>query len=335
MSRLERLYLIDAAIRSNRFPHIASLAGEHEVTPRTIKADLRYLKDRVHAPLKHDRRRGGYVYTDTSFVLPRLILTEREIEAIRRALRAAQELGGVAGDAEALALLAARVGGLSTGTSAGPTVAGGSRLAASALIPAALLGEMEHATRRRCRVALRYLGAHRGAETERTVQPWHLYLVEGEWYVTGFCELRQTQRDFHLSRVVEWKTLAEEGSFRVPEGFDGGAYVRAALGVRHGEPGVTVRVRFTPYQSRWISERVYHPSQVLETLPDGSTILSMTVTGIWEARRWALGFGAEAEVLEPQKLRDELFEELEKLREIYARSSEGSSGSLRARSMEE
>jgi predicted DNA-binding transcriptional regulator YafY len=334
MSRLERLYKIDAAIRSGRYPGVLVLSQEHEVKERTIKADIRYLKQRVHAPLRHDRGRGGYHYTDTSFVLPRLILTDGEIAAVQRALRAAQEFGGVAGDVEALELLASRVAGVTTLQQSGPTVAGGSRLTASALVSAELLAEIERARQRRCRVMLRYHGAHRGEETERTIQPWHLFLVDGEWYVTGFCEDRKAQRDFHLSRIQEAKVLTEEGAYRVPQGFDGAAYVRSALGVRHGEPPVTVTVRFSPYQSKWIAERTYHPTQTLTPQPDGSTLLTMTVTGTWEVRRWVLGFGAEAEVLEPQSLRDELQDELKKLRKIYAGSAEGALGALSPRSME-
>jgi predicted DNA-binding transcriptional regulator YafY len=328
MSHLERLCLIDAAIRSNRYPSIASLAGEHEVTERTIKADIRYLKQRVHAPLKHDRKRGGYHYTDTSFVLPRLILTEHEAKAVRRALRAAREFGGVSGDAEALALLMARIGDIPPMGEGGPTVVGGSHLIPEAMVSEPLLGALEHAVARRRRVDLRYDGAHRGEITERTLQPWHLFLVEGEWYVTGFCERSQAQRDFHLSRVLEWRLQAEEGSYRIPPDFDGDAYVRSAFGVRHGEPLVMVRIRFTPYQARWIRERRYHPTQQLEAQPDGSVILTMTVAGTWEVRRWVLSFGAEAEVLEPTSLCVELAEVAKNLQKIYASTPEGSPDAL-------
>ena len=36
----------------------------------------------------------------------------------------------------------------------------------------------------------------------------------------------------------------------------------------------TVRIRFTPYQSRWIRERQYHSSQTLEELPDGGVLMT-------------------------------------------------------------
>ena len=87
--------------------------------------------------------------------------------------------------------------------------------------------------------------------------------------------------------------------------------------VRHGEELVTVRVRFSPYQSRWIRERRYHPSQQIEELADGALILTLRVAGIQEIKRWILGYGAHAEVLEPASLRAAIVEEAKKVAEIY------------------
>ena len=78
-----------------------------------------------------------------------------------------------------------------------------------------------------------------------------------------------------------------------------------------------VRIRFSPYQARWIRERRYHESQVNEEQPDGGLIVTLRVAGTEEVRRWALGYGAEAEVLEPASLRAALAEEAKKLAKIY------------------
>ena len=110
----------------------------------------------------------------------------------------------------------------------------------------------------------------------------------------------------------------ETAAFLTPPDFDAPHYVKQAFGMRHGEPLVTVQVRFTPYQSRWIRERIYHPSQTLAELPNGAgLILTMKVTGTFEVRRWVMSFGAEAEVLEPAALRQEIAEEIKKLGKIY------------------
>ncbi len=42
---------------------------------------------------------------------------------------------------------------------------------------------------------------------------------------------------------------------------------------------------------------------------DGSIEFTMSVADLWEVKRWLIGFGSDAEVLEPQQLRKEIEEQ--------------------------
>ena len=53
-------------------------------------------------------------------------------------------------------------------------------------------------------------------------------------------------------------------------------------------------------QAPYIRERTWHPSQKIEAEPGGSIILTR------EVKLWLIGFGVEAEVLEPAELRDDV-----------------------------
>ncbi|MBM2838724.1 MAG: hypothetical protein HW415_1349 [Deltaproteobacteria bacterium] len=44
---------------------------------------------------------------------------------------------------------------------------------------------------------------------------------------------------------------------------------------------------------------------------DGSIILEIKTSGWWDVKKWILSFGAEAEVLEPEGLREEIRKEFE------------------------
>lgn len=55
-----------------------------------------------------------------------------------------------------------------------------------------------------------------------------------------------------------------------------------------------------------IRECTWHRSQKIEDELDGSIILTLPVTDLWEVKHWLIGFGAEAEVLEPAELRDDV-----------------------------
>ena len=94
----------------------------------------------------------------------------------------------------------------------------------------------------------------------------------------------------------------------------------SAFQLIHGEPQL-VRIRFSPKQAPYIVERQWHPSQKLETLSDGSIILSLMVASLWEVKRWLLGWGQDAEVLKPQRLRDDCSLELCGLSSQYERDT--------------
>jgi predicted DNA-binding transcriptional regulator YafY len=93
--------------------------------------------------------------------------------------------------------------------------------------------------------------------------------------------------------------------FEIPEDFDIEAFTRTAFNMIWGEIQ-EVKIRFSAAQAPYIRERTWHPSQKIKTEPNGSIILSLIVAGLGEVKFWLIGFGAEAEVLEPAELRDEV-----------------------------
>ena len=73
----------------------------------------------------------------------------------------------------------------------------------------------------------------------------------------------------------------------------------------------------------YIRERIWHPSQELEELPDGRVVLRLRAGGFYEIRSWVLSFGAAAEVLEPEELREAVREEMGTALELLRKGSEG------------
>lgn len=292
-----------------------------EVTERVAYDDRHYLLHRLHAPLKTSRQHGGWYYSDDTFVLPFLALTERDAATLRRTLLAAEEYLSAA-DAEAVHRIAERLTSyIPARMPAVPErVRGSIRLLHP--ISSELLVDCEEATLHRRRIHMVYHGANRNEVTDRIVQPYFLIFSNGEPYLITWCEWRQAIRTFALGRIRHYRVLPEDHAFVLPLDFDLDAYLARGLALRHDEELVTVRVRFSPLQARWIRERRYHESQQTEELADGSLLFSMEVAGTEEARRWLLGYGAEVEVLEPASLRAEFVEEAKKLRKIYGAAAE-------------
>lgn len=320
MSQTERLYWIDSQIRTKAYPNADTVAGQFGVSTRTAYADRDYLKERLHAPLCFDRQRGGWNYSDHTFVLPLLALTVREAAALHRTLLIAHEYLGAL-EAEPVRLLAERLAQYLPELRQGggdESVSGALHPSSNVSAPVALLQDCRDAIRTRRRIRLLYYSVGRDALWDRVVQPYHLRNHSGEEYLVAWCERRQDWRVFFLGRMREWHVQEPEGAFVTDPAFDAEAYFRQGLALRHGEAVVEVIVQFTPYQARWIRERRYHPTQQTEDLPNGGLRLSLRVAGTFEVKRWLLGYGAEVEVLEPAALRDEIAADTKKLAQIYA-----------------
>ena len=82
-------------------------------------------------------------------------------------------------------------------------------------------------------------------------------------------------------------------------------YLGDAWGILRGDL-VTVRVVFARGLAPYIRERLWHPSQKVRDLADGRVEMTLIVADTLEVRRWILGFGVEAEVVAPARMKEEL-----------------------------
>lgn len=150
---------------------------------------------------------------------------------------------------------------------------------------------------------IRHYSPQRDEETAREIDPYHLTWFDGGLYLIAWCHLRQAMRIFAVERIRELAVLRR--SFSVHPDFDAGAYLGKAWGIVQGEL-VTVKVVFAKSLARYIRERLWHPSQKLHDLPDGRLEMTLQVADTLEVRRWTLGYGVQAEVVEPASLREAL-----------------------------
>ena len=80
--------------------------------------------------------------------------------------------------------------------------------------------------------------------------------------------------------------------------------MRAAWDVVGDDTPVDITIRFDPRVAQRVAETRWHPSQVAQVEADGSLLWRARISGILEVRSWILGWGPDAEVLEPTELRD-------------------------------
>src|SRR5713101_308069 len=165
------------------------------------------------------------------------------------------------------------------------------------------LSLIQKAMLERRRLDMRYYSMSRDEENRRQVDPYHLTVFDGGFYLVGYCHLRKTERIFAVDRIRELRMLPVR--FTVRLGFNAEEYLSHAWGIIKGEI-VPVKVVFSRKAARYIRDRMWHPSQKLRELPGGRLELSLRVADTLEVRRWILGYGPDAEVVEPAALRETL-----------------------------
>ncbi|TKK79060.1 YafY family transcriptional regulator [Herbidospora galbida] len=218
MNRTDRLYALVEELRavSPRPRSARELAERFEVSVRTIERDVAALQE-ARVPIYAEfGRRGGYVL-DKRMSLPPLNFTPEEAVAIavalsheelpfaeqaRSALRKVME-AMPDGEGERARALAERVQLIrEDDRPAGPI--------ATVVDQAVLTGGV---------LRIGYADA-KGVPTEREVEPGvFVGNRRGEWYLVGWCRLREAVRVFRLDRIVGAEATGERAPARPPATF--------------------------------------------------------------------------------------------------------------------
>ena len=147
------------------------------------------------------------------------------------------------------------------------------------------------------------------------IDPLHFFEHQGGLYIfvnaTSFGDIRILA----LERIKKVKEVSGE-KFNYPEDFDPEARMKHAFGLVSDDP-LAVEIWFSANQARYIRERIWAVGQEIIEQDDGSIILKMQTSGSFEIKKWVLGYGAEAEVLGPNELRDDINQETKRLAKRY------------------
>lgn len=317
---LVRMYYLDEQLRKNKYPNCTSLASYFEVHRKTIQRDVDYMRDMLGAPIEYDKKKKGFFYRENWVFLPSAFLEKEEAEALKATKKVLSQYSGTPYYEEVSRALDKVLqylpGAFEDGDLFGvysfeqPT---GHHEFSSHFVT------LEDAIRQKLKVRIAYDAHSSGAVTERIIHPYRLHYSHGAqtWYLVAHCELRKGMRTFVVGRIKKLQLLKEH--FDMPSDFSVDEYLSKTFDQVVGETEQEVSIRFSAYQAPWIKERQWHPTQQIEEHGDGSITVRFQVSGLDAIKRWVMRYGKEAEVLEPQKLRDMVRNEVREMGEAYGR----------------
>lgn len=304
---LERLRRIHEEIAGERYPNTARLATLCERNERTIKRDLREMRDTHRAPLVFCRRRRGFFYSQPGWTLPPVQLSEGDLLAFFTAEHALKSTGRTPEATLLRSSLAKLAAYLPEQVSVDIANLGDAltfQAAPHTTVAPEVLNLLARAAAERRTIEFDYYSQHRGEQTHRRADILLLHNFAGDWYAIAFDHLRGEVRDFHAGRISLLQITNK--FFQQPEGWNPSAYLQRGFYMTRGGKLTTVSIVFDAYQARWMRERqMFHSEERREELPNGELRLSFPVgtNGLEAVARFCLAYAGHARAERPAALR--------------------------------
>jgi predicted DNA-binding transcriptional regulator YafY len=311
MSLLERIYYFHARIENNRFPNSGDLVREFEVSSATAHRDIAYLRDRLLAPLDFSQKNNGYCYTEEGFRLP-FEDTPRLILLLGMLQKMANETGLT--ELPELQKLQNKLKELVSTDNQDIDDLVHCEWVETEPVEAKVFADVLSGLLNSTSLRITYR-APTDKASERLIDPLKLVNYQGRWYILAWCCLRESRRMFHLARIIKTETTNTKTNHTL---FPDDDWLSGSFGIFKGDPSdrYTAQILFTETAADIVRYQHWHPKQNISETKEG-LVLSLPVTDDRELLMKILQFGHQARILQPEKLKQKIQSEIEKMINQY------------------
>lgn len=295
---LNRLFKIVYFLLENGKSTAPELAEKCEVSIRTIYRDLDAISD-AGIPIYATPGKGGGIFLSDDYILDKSMLSEKEKEQMLMALQGLSATGEEKTD-ELLSKLSALFHMKSTDWIE-VDFSGWVKNAPGQDIFAAV----KQAVLDRHIISFSYFNS-KGVLVSRSVQPVKLIFKSGDWYLYGFCLLRNDHRFFKLTRMKDLIITEETFIRKIPDNPE----IKTEI---QSYDTVSVDLKFSPQAAFRVYDEFTSVTKdrednlyVTVDLPDNEIMYSYLLT-----------FGDHVEVLSPKYVREEIIKKLEMILKKY------------------
>jgi proteasome accessory factor B len=316
----ERMLALHQLIAARKYPNTARIAREFEVSRKTVKRDVEWMRVHWNLPIEYDRERHGYFYSRQVTRFPGVpTVTEADMFALLVAHKAVEQYSGTP-FYKPLQMAFQKLTGQLNSTERYSLQDYEGVLSFRPFAPeVADMERFEVVTRAiQQRRALRFLYRKPGEKSAsgRHIHPYHLTCNDNRWYLIGHDVDRCDTRTFVLARMTGSAEACE--GFQKPKDFSVENYLRGSFTVMKGHGDFEVVVEFDAWATDQLRGRLWHSTQRVTELPGGGSHLVMHLSGLEEVERWVLSWGTHATVIKPDILAQRIGKIVQELAGRYA-----------------
>ena len=299
--KIDRLIGILSILLQEEKTTAPELAEKFEVSRRTINRDIEDLC-KAGIPIRTAQGTGGGISIMDGYCIDRTILTSKDMQMILAGLRGLDSVSGKRYYGQLMEKI-------QTGSSEFISGRDSMLIDLSSWYKGSLAPKIEviqNAIENRHIIQFMYYAP--SGESNRRVEPYYLVFQWSSWYVWGWCLERKDYRLFKLNRmdcVVE----TDRGFLRRDVPMPDLSNEKIFPG------GIKVKALFTP-DVKWRLVEEFGANCFTET-DDGRLLFSADYTDMENLVTWLMTFGAKAEVLEPEEVRDIIRRNAEEILKIY------------------
>jgi len=320
MSNNERIYRIDQLLNDRKTVSFQELLDRLEVSPATLKRDLAYMRDRLNVPIVYDKVQNGYRFeiTSESYELPGLWFSPQEIYALlaMEHLLVNLDAGGLLGKqikplrSRLLAMLDSADNSLDEIKKRVRIEKIGARKVDYDFFQAIGLALVK-----RKKLIIQYQSRSKDENTNREISPQRIIYYRDNWYLDGWCHLKDALRSFSLDAIKKVELL-DIIALDVDEN-ELNSVLSSGYGIFSGKDVEWATLLFSPNRARWVANEKWHPDQVGKVLTDGYYELRVPYSDTREILMDILKYGNGLRVVKPQKLIDLLKSSLKNTLDLY------------------
>ena len=288
----------------------------------TIEKDLKAMREEnelaYYAPIKYSKTEKGYYYEDPDYSINEIPLNDDDLDAIKFAATTLFQFKGISMFEQFENAIDKIFNRLNITTDAQDNTLNNFVQFDSEINFKGKkhLQPILEAIKNQKVSTISYQGFNKKAPSNSEIHPYLLKEYKNRWYLICFHPAKDKIITYALDRVKSFKV--QEAAFLPQNGFSKEKYFKYCFGITHMDENPSeVVIRFQALQGKYILSQKLHPSQKLVEQNDDFITVKINVIPTFELVEQLLSYGANAQVLEPQSLRDQVKSELKRSLDNY------------------